>query len=381
MRFKDRLLLYLLYLALLTVFVSYMPIVYNSSLYSVFGKALLGIMLLLFIFSFFRMTKINNTFITKLIILLCLIALEFLIFFTGNLNFDAGDVRQILIVILCIMIGFSLNISKESLKSLCFFYSIGALVLGVIVLLTYTGSFSFAGDRNAIDGKNQVGGIVAIGAAISFYYMQITENKKIFYQIITFLLFLVLALVRCRSAFVSFLFFVVLLFFKRYPFRHVLLVSIGLLLLYLVFYQKVNLFFESSLIGGRGSDINDLSTGRMERNMLGLEYFFSHLLTGELLYSSNIPWIHNYLLLRLVHYGIWSIFFIYIYFMFVNRIIKEYRHFDLRNCELSLGFFVVIIPFFVSLLEPSYPFGPGTVQVFAYILFGYSLRQRALQTN
>ena len=67
-------------------------------------------------------------------------------------------------------------------------------------------------------------------------------------------------------------------------------------------------------------------------------------------------------------------FFILVYLIFFVKIIKEY----FRDKELQfdkMGFFIPIIPFFISLLEPSFPFGPGTVQVFVYVLFGHALQQ------
>ena len=59
-------------------------------------------------------------------------------------------------------------------------------------------------------------------------------------------------------------------------------------------------------------------------------------------------------------------------------IIKEY--FREKRLQLEyIGFFIPIIPFFISLLEPSFPFGPGTVQVFVYVLFGHALQHRHYQ--
>jgi hypothetical protein len=67
-------------------------------------------------------------------------------------------------------------------------------------------------------------------------------------------------------------------------------------------------------------------------------------------------------------------FFILIYLLFVVKIIKEYFRYKELQFD-KMGFFIPIIPFFISLLEPSFPFGPGTVQVLVYVLFGHALQQ------
>ena len=40
----------------------------------------------------------------------------------------------------------------------------------------------------------------------------------------------------------------------------------------------------------------------------------------------------------------------------------------------NAGYFALLIPFVISMAEPTYPFGPGTATVFNFILFGVALR-------
>ncbi len=40
----------------------------------------------------------------------------------------------------------------------------------------------------------------------------------------------------------------------------------------------------------------------------------------------------------------------------------------------NAGYFALLIPFIISMAEPTYPFGPGTATVFNFILFGVALR-------
>lgn len=66
--------------------------------------------------------------------------------------------------------------------------------------------------------------------------------------------------------------------------------------------------------------------------------------------------------------------FCYTLFYIIIFILKNIRRASVVNFE-QIGVYLLIIPFIISLLEPSFPFGPGSVQVFTYILFGYSLNK------
>lgn len=296
----------------------------------------------------------------------------FLVFMAGHLHYNLGDVTQLVIILICIIIGYSLHITDRQIVLLCMVYAIASIIVGYFALVSYTGTFSFSGDRNLIDGKNQIGGLVAVAGAISFYLMITQPGKKI-YTVLTVLIFVVSALIRARAAFVAFVLVGVLMAIKKYPFYKVLLGVILLTIVYILFNSQINNFVFDSLAGRGSLNVDDLTTGRVERNRLGLQYLSENFWTGELHGSANIPWIHNYLLLRLVRYGILGCSFIMVYFLFLAKLLHKYI--IVRKLELNrIGFFLPIIPFAISLVEPSYPFGPGTVQFFVYLLFGYSLR-------
>ena len=372
----DKVVYFLLYAVIAIVFVSYVPFVYGSSLYDRCRIAVLGVMSLLSVLAIFKGAFFRDGLIRKLFVAFLIIAYEFLVFEAFELRYNLDDARQLLIVLLCIIIGYSLRIEDKQIQNLCVFYSLLAVVLGLWVLIFYTGGVSFVGDRNSIDGKNQVGGIVATGAALSLYNYLSSDCKKKFFLLLTIVLFFLSAIIRCRSAFSAFLFLSFFLLMKKYPVQKMIPVGLLLIALYLIFKTQVDGFFVDSLMGSRGVEsIDDISTGRADRNRMGWAYLSNHFFEGELVQSANIPWIHNYLLLRLVRYGIWSLFFVFFYFVIAARMVREYMNIRTGRFEYRrIGFYVIAIPYFVSLLEPSYPFGPGTVQVFSYILLGYSLR-------
>lgn len=371
---NNKIAITLLYVLLAAVFISYIPMIYLTSLYNVFSLGIMGVMVLLVIFTFFRSHFLKNRFLVAIIAIIACLVVEFVVFTVGHLRYNMDDVRQIVIVFLCMIVGYTISMDEQQLSRLSLFYIIGSVLLGLYAIVFYTGSFSFEGDRTLITGKNQIGGMVAVGGAIATYFYLTFDNRKRMYFALALLAFFVSAILRDRSAFVAFLFFAIVVGFKQFPFYKVFMVLIAMLLFYLFFKSTIDNFFINSLIGRGELDIEDLSTGRSSRNEMGIQYLSSHFWVGELEASANIPWIHNYLLLRLVRYGVWSMFFILVYLMFVVKIIKEY--FGDKELQFDkMGFFIPIIPFFISLLEPSFPFGPGTVQVFVYVLFGHALQQ------
>lgn len=371
----NRIAITLLYVLMVAIFVSYIPMIYLTNLYSVFGLGIMGVMALLVMFTFFSSHFLKNRFLLAVSIIIAFLIIEFAVFSVGHLRYNIDDVRQIIIVFLCMIVGYKICMTDSQLSRMGLIYIIGSILLGLYAIVFYTGSFSFEGDRNLITGKNQIGGMVAVGGAMAtYFYLTSKESKKLF-LVLSLFSFFVSAILRDRSAFVALLFFVVLISFKQFQYYKVILVLIVMLLLYFFFKSSIDNFFINSLIGRGDIDINELSTGRAERNEMGIQYLSSHFWDGELQMNADIPWIHNYLLLRLVRYGVWSFFFIVVYFSFILKMIKEYY----RNKRLDVnkvGMFLPIIPFFVSLLEPSYPFGPGTVQVFVYVFFGYALQKQ-----
>lgn len=371
----NRIAITLLYVLMVAIFVSYIPMIYLTNLYSVFGLGIMGVMALLVMFTFFSSHFLKNRFLLAVSIIIAFLIIEFAVFSVGHLRYNIDDVRQIIIVFLCMIVGYKICMTDSQLSRMGLIYIIGSILLGLYAIVFYTGSFSFEGDRNLITGKNQIGGMVAVGGAMAtYFYLTSKESKKLF-LVLSLFSFFVSAILRDRSAFVALLFFVVLISFKQFQYYKVILILIVMLLLYFFFKSSIDNFFINSLIGRGDIDINELSTGRAARNEMGIQYLSSHFWDGELQMNADIPWIHNYLLLRLVRYGVWSFFFIVVYFSFILKMIKEYY----RNKRLDVnkvGMFLPIIPFIVSLLEPSYPFGPGTVQVFVYVFFGYALQKQ-----
>lgn len=356
---------------------SYIPNIYlNDSLYSMLHLVLLASMVGLTILTnnFFKL--LNNKFLNRIVLYLVLFSFFILPLYALGYRVTFQDIIQIAIVCFSVWIGYELYLKERGITILLFIYACCASILGVSSLFTYLGSMSMAGNMYAIIGKNQIGAIVSIAAFVMFYTSQTSSIKK--YRFIALLLFIfliiILTVVRCRTALLAFLLVAIFSFVKINPTRKLALYSVFGFLLFLIFSQQLFEIFQEAFLGDRGfSDMDDLSSNRLERNVQGLSYFANNPFIGEMKEYSGIAIIHNYLLNRFVLYGIWAFPLAMCYFIFLLKIFK--KTFIPRSFSFyDVGFFALIIPFICSLLEPDAPFGPGTVQSFTYILFGYSLK-------
>ena len=245
---SNKIAIALLYALLAAVFVSYIPMIYLTSLYNRFSLGIMSMMVLLVVFTFFRSYFLKNRFLVAVIAVIAFLIIEFIVFTVGHLRYNMDDVRQIIIVFLCMIVGYTISMDEQQLSRMSLFYIIGSILLGLYAIVFYTGSFSFEGDRTLITGKNQIGGMVAVGGAIATYFFLTYENRKGMYLALALLAFFVSAILRDRSAFVAFLFFAMVMSFKQFPFYKVFLVLIAMLLFYLFFKSTIDSFFFNSSV-------------------------------------------------------------------------------------------------------------------------------------
>lgn len=356
---------------------SYMPAIFaNSASYGRLHIVILLSTVALFVFSgnyntLFRQRLMNNV-LYPLILFMLLICL----FYGIGLSVGAIDIMQIAIVYASLWIGHELRLKDNIFVALLFLYGLVAIFLGYTAITTYLTSFLMEENAYAIEAKNQIGVIVAVAGFVMFYIAQCSSNKKL--SIISYILFLVLlvlmAFIRCRTALLAFLITAFLTVYKVNDSRRLLAYLFCGTVLMIVFSSQISEILQDVFVGDKvGAKIDDLSSNRIERNEQSIRYLNDHLFAGELITPSGIEIIHNYILNRLVRYGIWAIPLLFVYFTIGYKAIKQ----TLRYKEYTLydiGYFAMLIPFICSLLEPDAPFGPGTVYSFVYILFGYSLK-------
>ena len=100
-----------------------------------------------------------------------------------------------------------------------------------------------------------------------------------------------------------------------------------------------------------------------------MAFFNENPIFGEMNTPSDLPNIHNYMLRRMVAYGLFSFPFILLYLVFLFKLVGHWIRVDVKHVRCA-GLLILIIPFAASFVEPLSPFGPGLVQLISFFFFG-----------
>ena len=356
---------------------SYEPLIFaNSGQYDYFHSIILLTTVVLFLISNNIIEMFKNKFMNKILLPLTLFMVLIMLFYGMGLMVSMDDILQIGIVYISIWIGHELKLSPKVITALLFIYGIVAIYLGYTSVITYLATFSLDENLYAIDAKNQIGAIVAIATFFFLYIAQGTKNKAL--CILSYILFAVLLTIliyiRCRTALLALIFTALIVIFKVNSLTKLSIYFIIGLAAVILYSDSIIDTIHDAFIGDRTvTNMDELSSNRMERNEQGLLYISNNIFIGEMKGVSGIAWIHNYIINRLVKYGIWAFPLILIYVFVAIKSLKQIIQFK-KFSFYDIGYFLMIIPFICSILEPDAPFGPGTVYSFSYIMFGYSLK-------
>lgn len=375
--FKERVTTILIGLVVLFSILSFTPFVNEiSGLYGLLSNGLLVILAITTIMVISINRVINNGFLLVFFFVLLVNIIQTLVFYAAGMRIRWADFLSLIYIFLFISIGYCLPIQKEKWDGLIKLFSFLSVSLGVLSVFYYLGSISLLTDMYAIEAKNQIGQVVAMGCmALVIICFRFPIKKRWFWLMVMIVGIVSLFVIRCRTAMLAFLicFFIYLFKVAKNTTNKVwiFILPLVLMLVFLVFQDKIFVFFEEAFVGNKNiDDINSLSTGRMERNIQGLSFVLQHPFYGELKGASDIPQIHNYIINRLTAYGIFSFPYLFLYFLVLVKVIKSWKG-DNTNV---IGGLLLTIPFISSLLEPGAPFGPGMVQVFPYLLLGMSMK-------
>ena len=358
--------------------VSYIPDIFADA--ALYGR--LGIVIMLSVVTLLAFTGnfkelVRNSFFNKLLFPLMIFTLLITTFYAiGFSRVTATDIMQIGIIYVSMWIGHELVISQKTITSLVIMYAILAIYLCYTSASTFLGVLSMDENLYLIEAKNQIGVIAAYAAMYMVYIAQTTENKKL--SILTYgiciILIALMLIIRCRTALLAFIIGAGYIVFKVSDTKRLFILFFVGFFVVLIFSEQIFSTLQDAFIGDRNiGNLDELSSNRMERNEQGLLYLQNNLFIGEMQHHSGVAIIHNYVINRLVRYGIWGLPLIFIYFVIGIRVIKQLL-LPTKLTFADIGYIGLIIPLFCSLLEPDAPFGPGTVQAFAYIMLGYSIK-------
>ncbi len=379
---KSYLITFFVFLSFLFVLFGYLPVVINNSgLYDFFRT----VNYVLFSFLLILLAKFGQIFHSRVLftyfMVLFIFLLETLIFISFDLITGAEDLLEISIPFAAILIGYNINFSVPWYHKLLRIYCISALVLGLYSVVYYIGSFTIL-DRYLVEHKNSLGAILSNSAAILLcmvFVKDIGKFRKIRLISYCVLFFVCILVLRARSAFVALFVFIVIITWvtlkMRYKYVIAWILCVGVIIMFLLPELTFPTFLQNFFFGGKDiTDLNMISSGRIERNIVALEQIADYPLFGQLSSQASLEMVHNYFLLKVSQYGIvgsFPLIFLYM-FLFWTVIV---RILNIREVKTeNFGYLVMIVPFTISLLEPSFPYGPGSVQVLIYFMFGYSLQ-------
>jgi O-Antigen ligase len=387
---KSVLKTWLLSASFIVALVAYMPnIIDNDRAYNTFRITNYMLFGSLFFLTFSIKHMVYQRVIFVYSFVLYIFLLETLLFSSLGFNMEFNDILEISIPFIAILIGYNINISTKKYLNFLVIYCIAATMLSVYTAYYYIGSFTIL-DQSLIDNKNSLGAILSNSGAIilcMIFFKDINKSRKIPFVIFLIIICACLLVLRARAAFVAFLFcFLVFTWLSlrnrknRYLILGVIIITIGLLCLFgsLTMPTFLNDFFFGT---SDSNDLNMLSTGRIDRNIAAIKFISDNPMFGQLTNFHFLEWVHNYLLLKLSQYGLLGSFpLLCLYFYLIWTIIIKISR--IREFRMDhFGYMVMIIPIIISLMEPSFPFGPGSVQVIIYFMFGYSLKNSTLIYN
>lgn len=353
----------------------FLPWIYLTPIYYIMRYAIMAMTAVAFVLTFSLTRCLSIRFVR---LLLLTIACMVLIFFIIPVR--PSDISQLVIALITLTIGAGLDWNEREWANISYGYTLLMIAVTLCNSLYYAGGLYVPEHYMFDEGKNQVGAMVAIGATACFYFGMKMKEERTAFWVVTFLALLSIVLIRARSDCFALIACMLLITAKEADFHgkwsvKTVLTILGIILIGVIIYTGfIGDELHTFMHGGKsGSGIDDITTRRWERNQKGIDIIMHHHSMEELKNPMKIPFIHNYPLLRLARYSIFSLPLLLFYLYFgISTLIELFKS---RKTEIKqVGWVVCCIPLIISFAEPNFPYGPGLVQMLAFLLLGFSLR-------
>lgn len=289
------------------------------------------------------------------------------------------DARAILISLLAILIGWQLNFGKKELYVVLLAYAGLVLYVGLMQVIVNIGGFEIL-DLYESDHKNALGVMLSTSVIIFLFvglnWQEIGWARFVFF-VAALVTIVVILTIRARASTIGCVIVLLYVFFARYKKRNfVIYLIVGIVLiviLYNVIPDAVKDYVYNSFYQNYEND--DVTSDRLNRNRAALRFLSQHFWLGNLNVYTNLDWIHNYPLEKMYKYGFIFSFPILVLYLFLLAVsfFKSVKA-DNRNIY-CIGCYLLLVPYIVSMAEPTLPFGPGTATIFNFIFFGIFLRK------
>jgi len=357
--------------------VMFLPWIYLTPIYYIMRYAIMAMTAVAFVLTFSLTRFFSIRFVRLLLLTIACMLLILLI-----IPVQMSDIAQLITVLIMLYIGAGLDWNDRDWANVSYGYTILMIAVTICNCLFYAGGLYVPEHYMFDEGKNQVGAMLAIGATACYYFGMKRKEERIPFLVVSILALLCLVLIRSRADCFALIACMLLITAKEADFHwrwnvKTMLTILGIILIgYIIYSGFISDELHTFMHGGKsGTDMNDITTRRWARNQKGMDMLMHHHSVEELRNPMNIPFIHNYPLLRLVRYSFFSLplLLFYIYFG-VNTLIEVFK--SRKSNIRQVGWVVCCIPLLVSFAEPNFPYGPGLVQILAFLLLGFSLRPK-----
>ena len=355
--------------------IMFLPWIYLTPIYYIMRYAIMAMTAVAFVLTFSLTRTLSMRFVRLLILTVACMLLLFIL-----ISVRTEDISQLVTAMLMLCIGAGLDWRARDWANVSYAYTILMIAVTICNCLYYAGGLYVPEHYMFDEGKNQVGAMVAIGATACFYFGMKLKEERLPFFVVSFLALLCIVLIRARADCFALIASFLLITAKEADFHckwnaKAVLTIIGFILIGVIIYtgfisDELNTFMHG---GKTGTGIDDITTRRWERNQKGIDIIMHHHSMEELRNPMKIPFIHNYPLLRLARYSFFSLplLFFYIYFG-ISALIEIFKT---RKTHIrQVGWVVCCVPLIISFAEPNFPYGPGLVQLLAFLLLGFSLR-------
>lgn len=378
----------LLYVLLFVSAISYHPTIVDMSRIAGYesGTILSRYILLLFgavfILSFsietIRRSKLVRVYLLWLFII-TLTALIVQAFFRNDSM--THELRSFIIVFGAILIGYDLSLETKTFRFIILAFCVTTLFSGLMQVMINIGGFRIA-NQYLTDCKNSLGAMLATSCFAFYYLSRISRMplSRAFYLGCAIAAFVVTVTIRARMGIVAIVLIGLYYYFLIKRNRSVIIATILLFIVsfftVLLMPETISNYLEDSFVAGAQGE--DFTSGRLYTYAEAVSYLMESPFLGNVQKLNQIGWVHNFLLLKFYQYGIlfaWPIVVLYFYLLIFalrksNRVPSRSRDCFCYVC--------IIFPFIISLAEPTFPFGPGTVNLFNFILLGMADRHNKI---
>jgi hypothetical protein len=295
-----------------------------------------------------------------------------------------GAIREILIALMLVFLGFVANISTSQIRRNLRFFVVALSIFATLIIFTMGEGFKIL-DLYFLSAKNQIAPLVAVGIII--IVLDLIYNKPrgiIRWLLLVSLILLILCIItlRGRASMVGALFAFFMLFLREFRFNlktiifsSVIFISLTILLL--IYADLLEFVVKSFVANYDFSNLESLSAGRIGTYISSLEFISQHLLFGELISSNSIVAIpHNYLIHKTQLFGVLGGLGVIMIYMGLGQLVLMVfkRRYNI-NHYYYFPVYTLIASFVISLFEYSYPYGPGSTQFLTFLGLGFLLRQ------